>query len=201
MAAVPTTESLLQALERDAPEATVQWLRAALDNDRVTQASFLTAYAGAGRRFGDQAERARTCLLLHACARLPAEQHAALVRDVFRTGDNAERVALLRALPWMPTPERFVETAIEACRSHVQDVFEAIACDNPYPATHFPDLNFQQLVMKTLFTSAPLSRVIGYRARITDELQRMVKDYAAERTAAGRSVPEDVALILQGGTP
>jgi hypothetical protein len=200
MAAADTTASLLLTLEREAPEAACQWLRNVLQNETFTHASFLNAYASTGRRFGSYAERARTCLLLHACDRLPAEQHTTLIRDVFRTGDNAERSALLRALSLLPAPERFVETAIEACRSHVQDVFEAIACDNPYPATHFPDLHFQQMVMKALFTSAPLARVIAYRTRITDELQRMVKDYAAERTAAGRTVPDDVALILQGAT-
>lgn len=198
MAAETTTATLLHALERDAPATTVQWLRAILESNTFTTPAFLNAYAGAGRRFGEKAPQARACLLLHACERLAPDQHAALVRDVFRTGDNAERVVLLKWLSSLPAPERFLDTAIEACRSHVQDVFEAIACDNPYPAAHFPDLNFHQLVMKALFTSAPLPRVIGYRTRITAELQRMVKDYAAERTAAGRTVPDDVALILQG---
>jgi hypothetical protein len=194
-------QALTHALLTIASDGARQWLQGLLDSTALDENRIGNAYAAAKRHFGEDAPRARTLLLLLACERLAADAHARLVRDLFRRGDNDERIALLRSLHHLPQSERFVETAIEACRSHVQDVFEAIACDNPYPAASFPDLNFQQLVMKALFTGAPLSRVIGYQTRITDELKRMVTDYAAERTAAGRVVPDDVALILQGVAP
>lgn len=199
MSAASPIESALRTLETHAPEPAFSWLQAALQRDPTKPfqtAPFLIAYAGAGRRFGSLADQARACLLMHAVTRLPHEQHVTLVRDVFRQGDNRERIALLQCLSHLPEPERFLETAIEACRTHVQDVFEAIACDNPYAAAHFPDLNFQQLVMKALFTQAPLTRVLGWRERVTSELQRMARDFADERSAAGRDVPTDVTLIL-----
>jgi hypothetical protein len=71
-------------------------------------------------------------------------------------------------------------------------VFEAIACENPYPAAHFPELNFNQMVLKALFTGVALERVIGLDGRVTPELARMANDYASERRAAGRSVPADI---------
>lgn len=138
---------------------------------------------------------ARAALLRAVCAVLPASEHVAVATDVFRKGDNGERIALLRTLPLLPEPVRFCELAIDACRTHVLDVFAAIACDNPYPARHFPEPNFNQLVIKTLFVELPLARVHGWRERGNPELVRMAGDYEAERRAAGRTVPADIALI------
>jgi hypothetical protein len=122
-------------------------------------------------------------------------EHVPLATEVFRKGDNAERVALLRALSLLPQPERFVPLAVEACRTHVLDVFAAIACDNPLPAAAFPELHFNQLVIKALFLELPLERVLGWRTRCNPELVRIAGDYEAERRAAGRIVPADIALI------
>jgi hypothetical protein len=134
----------------------------------------------------------RVALLVNA-AHEPA--FVGLVTEVFRAGDSEERRAVLRALPVLPGPERFVELAIDACRTNVVPIFEAIAAENPYPARHFPDLHFHQLVLKAVFLGVRLPRVLGLAARVDPELARMADDYAAERRAAGRSVPEDLALL------
>jgi hypothetical protein len=147
------------------------------------------------------ADVARAALLLRACAAVPHGEHVAIATEAFRKGDSAERAALLRSLPLLPSPERFVELAVEACRTHVLDVFAAIACDNPFPARHFPQLNFNQLVIKTLFVELPLARVVGWRDRVNPELVRMASDYEAERRAAGRVVPSDIALIQAAEEP
>ncbi len=138
----------------------------------------------------------RVALWRHATQCLPAPEHPAFIDETYRRGDNHERQALLRALAWLPDPPRFLATAVEACRSSVQTVFEAIARDNPYPHRHFPEPVFNQMVLKALFTGAPLGRVRGLRDRVTPDLTRMVADYAQERRAAGRPVPPDAALIL-----
>ncbi|MEY4546132.1 MAG: hypothetical protein RL685_2327 [Pseudomonadota bacterium] len=190
--------------------------------ERIAQldaVGFAAAHAGAGRRLGGQdceltsTERAklqaaglllperwplsavgRAALALELCARLaPAAHEVALVKQ-FRTGDNGEREAILRSLSLLPDAARFVELAIDACRSHVQSVFDAIACENPYPAAFFPDHNFNQLVLKAFFTGVPVKRIVGLEARRTPELARMAHAYASERRAAGRSVPDDLGL-------
>jgi hypothetical protein len=81
----------------------------------------------------------------------------------------------------------------------VETVFRAIACDNPYPAAHFPEASFNQMVLKAVFVGAPVSRIVGLSRRATPELRRMAEDYASERRAAGRAVPEDVTLVLSTG--
>ena len=140
---------------------------------------------------------ARVALLIRTLEFLPADGHAEFVRDVYLRGDFREQAAVLRSLILLPRPERFVDMAIAACRTDGLDVFEAIACENPYPASHFPAPNFNQLVIKALFMGVALARVVGVSERNTRELRRMARDFASERRAAGRPVPADVDLVLQ----
>jgi hypothetical protein len=140
-------------------------------------------------------ELGRVALLVAAAAHWPEPELEALVEECYRQGDGAERQAVLRALPLLPAPERFLVIAVDACRSHIQPLFEAIACENPYPARHFPELNFNQMVLKALFTGVALERIIGCDGRVTPELSRMAADYASERRAAGRSVPPDIGRL------
>lgn len=180
---------------------------------------FAAAHAGAGRRLGGRdceltsTERAtlqaaglllperwplsavgRAALSLELSARLAPAAHEATLVKQFRTGDNGEREAILHSLSLLPDPGRFVELAIDACRSHVQSVFDAIACENPYPAAFFPDHNFNQLVLKAFFTGVQVKRIVGLAARRTPELARMARAYESERRAAGRGVPDDLGL-------
>lgn len=141
-------------------------------------------------------ELGRVALLVTAAARWPEPEVEVLVAECYHRGDNRERQAVLRALALLPTPERFLAIGVDACRSHVQPLFEAIACENPYPARHFPELNFNQMVLKVLFTGVALDRVVGLQARVTPELQRMAADYASERRAAGRSIPPDIWRLI-----
>lgn len=98
-------------------------------------------------------------------------------------------------MPLLTAPERFRAIAIDACRTNILSLFEAIACDNPFPARAFPDLQFNQLVLKALSNSIPLSRIVGLDRRANAELARMADAYASERAAAGRAVPADIRLV------
>ncbi len=140
-------------------------------------------------------ELGRITLLVAAAGGRSDADVETLVEACYRQGDGRERQAVLRGLPLLPAPERFVPLAVEACRSHVQPLFEAVACENPYPAAHFPELNFNQMVLKALFTGVALERIVGLEARVTPELARMAAAYASERRAAGRSVPPDIGRL------
>jgi hypothetical protein len=212
--------SLETVLTARLPEEAASWFRQALHKVRAkgeATDAFLIMWSGAGRRLGQAPigspaddekklpffptgwgadEFGRVLLLQGALgARLP-EAHAALVNELYATGDLRERQAVLRALPHLPAPERFVAVAVEAVRNHATPILEAIACDNAFPARHFPEEAFNQLVLKCLFCEVPLARVVDLARRVTPELRRMVESYASERRAAGRSVPADIALVL-----
>ena len=141
-------------------------------------------------------EFGRAALLLLALDRLPAGEQVEFIDELFMRGDNREREALLRALSILPNQGRFLATAVEACRANVQTVFEAIACENPYPGCYFPESNFNQMVLKAIFTGVSLQRIVGLPDRITPALKGMASDHIKERTAAGRPVHEDIALIM-----
>ena len=140
-------------------------------------------------------EAARAFLLLAASARVPTDEQVAWIDGTYRAGALRERTALLRTLPLLPEPVRFLPIALDACRTSTQPIFEAIACENPYPAEHFSDASFAQLAMKAVFTGVALARILGLVSRRTPELARMAHDYAAERRAAGREVPADLTLL------
>jgi hypothetical protein len=117
--------------------------------------------------------------------------------ECFEQGDAGEQQSWLRAIALWPEANGFLATAIDACRTNIVPVFEALACENPYPSQYFPERNFNQVVLKAMFNSIALERIVGLKSRLNPELSRMARDYAAERTAAGRSVPADLGLALQ----
>lgn len=139
---------------------------------------------------------ARVLLALIALSRLPMHAHVAYVRQLFLKGDGDERRALLQGLVLLPEPIRFTDLAIEACRSSVRWVFDAIAADNTFPARWFPDAAFHQLVLKALSVGLPIERMVGLDERFTFNLGRMVTEYASERRAAGRAVSPDTQALL-----
>ncbi len=140
-------------------------------------------------------ELARVILARAIVASAP-EDGARSLRTLYVEGDNDERAAVLKALPLLEDGRAFVSIAQEGCRSNVKTVFEAIACDNPFPARHFGERAFCPMVLKAVFLGTRVARVEGLRERTTGELVRMARDYAAERRAAGRAVPEDVLDLL-----
>jgi hypothetical protein len=129
-----------------------------------------------------------------------AEDPPAAVRQLFTIGDNDERAAVLRALPLLPAPTSFVPLASEACRTNVKTVFEALACENPFPSRYLGEAAFCQLVLKAVFLGTPVARIEGLAERTTAELRRMARGYASERLAAGRTVPDDIHALLGGAS-
>lgn len=141
-------------------------------------------------------ECGRVVLLAQASARFGAGKFTELVEGCYSQGGTRERQGVVRSLGFLPRTDRLLQIGLDACRTHVQPLFEAIACENRFPGEAFPKASFNHLVLKALCTEVRLSRIVGLGARLTSELQRMVGDYVDERRAAGRTVPSDVAVIL-----
>lgn len=135
-------------------------------------------------------------VLLLSSPDLDEDGFPAVFEQCFRFADHGESCALYRALPLLPRGERFVWRAREGCRTNMRTVFEALACDSPYPAEHFDDLSWRQLVIKAVFIDAPLSRIESFDTRLSPELARMALDLADERRSAGRDVPPQLWLCL-----
>jgi hypothetical protein len=135
-------------------------------------------------------------LLARAEAAPDPDVFAADAITCYEQGDTGEHVSWLRSISLLPCGEALLSTAIDACRTNITPVFEAIACENPYPARHFPERNFNQLVLKSLFKGVSLARIVGLPSRLNPDLSRMALDYARERAVAGRPVPADISLVV-----
>ncbi len=110
--------------------------------------------------------------------------------------DVGELCALYRAMCFLPRPADYVWQAGEGCRSNMNEVFEAIACDNPFPAAYFDDVAWRALVVKAVFIGAPLWRVHGLDGRLSEELAHVALDLADERRSAGRLLQPELWLCI-----
>lgn len=198
------------------PDAVRPWFETTVVDEAMTDGErFDLAFAAAPRRLGripvvvDDAERsrlrvfgtgptpdgwrldelARVAWLVGAGEILAPEALERRVEATWRRGDSLVAQAVLRALPLLPRPDRFLTVALEGSRSSLRPVFEALVCDNPYPATQFHEVHFNDIVMKALAADIAPERIVGIHARLNGELLRLTRAHVALRRASGRSVP------------
>lgn len=118
-----------------------------------------------------------------------AKPFAERFRTLCASGDVAELVALYRGLPFYPDAAALEPQVGEGLRSNMRAVFEAIAHHNPYPRAYFDEHRWNHMVLKALFIGSALAPIQGLDERANADLARMMRDFAHERWAAGRSVP------------
>ncbi|MGV9498721.1 EboA domain-containing protein [Streptomyces sp. NPDC003642] len=194
---LPSLTDLRRRLTTDLDQAARTWLEHALDEAAAHPgihgpiSAWELRLAEAGRRCGAAHADAARVLILHA-ARAGAD---ALSRVYFQ-GTADERRAVLHALPHLVSGPAALPLVEDALRTNDTRLLGAAV--GPYAARHLDAHSWRHAVLKCLFTGVPVDHVadLPRRARGDGELARMVGDYAAERTAAGRSVPEDLYRVL-----
>lgn len=135
----------------------------------------------------------RAILILETAHKEPV---TGIVPILYRAGDETERISMTRALSLFDDGPTLKLVALETGRINSAALFSALALGNPYPAAHYTDPEFNQLVLKSLFMGLPIERVVRLEERVNRELSRMCEDYYDERTAAGRAVPADIWLAI-----
>jgi hypothetical protein len=164
-----------------------------LDPDALSTANRLCP--GWDPRAWSLEQAARSLLLLH----LPQTDAAKVsywFEQLFTTSGLQELIALHQTLPLLPHPERYRFWADEGIRSHMTGVFNAIALNNPYPAWHFDQAAWNQLILKTIFIDSPLHPIYGLDDRANPTLARMLVDYVHERWAAKRRVTPEIWRLI-----
>ncbi|MDI3406682.1 EboA domain-containing protein [Streptomyces cavernicola] len=168
---------------------------ASLDEASVEQqpapALWELRFAEAGRRCGAaHADTARVLLLQAAQADL------ATVTRLYRQGTADERRAVLLSLPPLVHGPQALPLTEDALRTN--DPRLVAAAVGPYAAEHLDAHGWRHAILKCLFIGVPVAAVAALRTRARGdaELARMLGDYAAERTAAGRPVPDDLHRVL-----
>ncbi|RIV38059.1 EboA domain-containing protein [Micromonospora radicis] len=190
------TPDELRAALRGVPDP--DWLAAALHAVAAEPTTIARYFPAVGRRCGRAdlpdlpgwtADEAARALLL---ASLPAG-HAEQAETLYRTGDAAERRGVLKALPLLPIGAAGVPLLHDALRTN--DTRLVAAALGPY-ARHLDPPAWRQAVLKCVFTGVPLAAVADLDTRADGELAAMLAGLAAERQAAGRSMPEDATALL-----
>lgn len=219
-------KKLLEILQRSASPEAMDWLgkECAAQRADFVQRSFYYAFSGVSRRFDkkgglelrdgdagqldgevpgfmvegwDQFRLGRVILLL-VLAEQSGEVFAETLEKLLGTADLRERVAIYSSLPLLPRGEQLVEMATEGLRTNIVDVFDSIALGNPYPAKYFSDEAWNQMVLKALFISRPVYRIVGIDGRVNPSLAASMSDLAHERWAAGRWVSPELWRSCQG---
>ncbi|MCO7274541.1 MULTISPECIES: EboA domain-containing protein [Cellulosimicrobium] len=130
---------------------------------------------------------------------------AARLADLYQHGDTAERRGVLRGLDALTARGALAgdaapsvvavgrDLAADALRTNDQSLVAAAV--GPFAAAHLDQHAWRHAVLKLVFMGVSLDAVAGLDDRADDELARMARDFAAERRAAGRVVPDDVARL------
>lgn len=178
----------LHALRTALEDRARDWLERALSEPDTLELSF----AAAGRACGPaHATGVRVALL---AAHGPDGER---LGRLYQHGTAAERLAVLRALPELPLGTDGLPLVHDALRTNdPRLVAEALG---RYGARYLTPHDWRQAVLKCLFTGIPLTEVYGLARRCAGdaELARMLRDFADERTAAGRPVPDDLHHALE----
>ena len=174
--------------------------RAAVAADGEALLLLFPAAARHARAEGRDGEAVRAVLL--AALRGPAADVARIVTTVYQRGDAAEKHAVLAALPVLDRATSLRDAIGDALVPLLRDALRTndtrlvSAALGRYAADHLDDPSWRQGVVKAIFMGIALDGVADLDERADDELRRMVRDFAAERRAAGREVPADALRLL-----
>ena len=135
----------------------------------------------------NQLELSRLYLLISALES-DFDFYAPKVAKIIELADRSELVTFLKYLVLLPQAEHFKSAAVEALRTNITPVFEAISMHNPYPAQYFNDQQWNQMYLKAAFMQLELGDIVNVESRANAELARIISDYAHERWAASRDI-------------
>jgi hypothetical protein len=141
-------------------------------------------------------DRVVRVLLLTNVQNTSEEDYCQTIETLFETAEINEAVALYTALPYLQYPEKWLYRATEAVRSNIGSVFDAIAFHNSYPAKHFSESAWNQLVLKCIFNDKPIHLIKDLDERANQNLANILSDFAHERWAAHRTIPPQVWRLV-----
>jgi hypothetical protein len=110
------------------------------------------------------------------------------VANIIQIADTGELETFLKYLVLLPNPQEYKQAAVEALRTNIAIIFDAISLNNPYPAKYFNDQQWNQMYLKAAFMERDLSQIASVAERANADLVRIISDYAHERWAASRKI-------------
>lgn len=110
------------------------------------------------------------------------------VSNIIQIADTTELETFLKYLILLPNSEVYKHVAIDALRTNITPIFDAISLNNPYPALYFDDQQWNQMYLKAAFMQRDISAIVDIDKRANKELTRIISDFAHERWAASRDI-------------
>ncbi|MER3376550.1 MAG: EboA domain-containing protein [Allomuricauda sp.] len=110
------------------------------------------------------------------------------VQQLIQVADKTELETFLKYLVLLPEPESFKFAAVEALRTNIATVFNAISQYNPYPSQYFTTAEWNQMYLKAAFMQQDLKKIPKVEKMANKDLARIISDYAHERWAASRVI-------------
>lgn len=125
------------------------------------------------------------------------------VQQLIQVADKTELETFLKYLVLLPEPKSFKFAAVEALRTNIATVFNAISQYNPYPSEYFTSAEWNQMYLKAAFMQQDLKKIPEIEKMANKDLTRIISDYAHERWAASRDVDpmfwRPVSDFVEGG--
>ena len=209
-------ERLIEILGKTSPPKALAWLQQTVDEQGKSfqQRPFYYAFSGVSRRFDKKATtdagdgqltflskkapgftvagwdefRLARVILLTVLAEQKKDIFLENLKALIGTADLREQVAIFSAFPLLPHPAALVEFATDGLRSNIIDIFDSISLNNPFASENFTDEAWNQMVLKAIFITRPLYRIVGHGERTNLALAEAISDLAHERWAAGRTI-------------
>lgn len=126
--------------------------------------------------------------LLVAVLNADREFFTSKVANLIQVADKRELETFLKYLVLLPAAGAYRQVGVEALRTNIASVFDAISLKNPYPARFFNDQQWNQMYLKAAFMERDLSLIEAVEERANSDLARIISDYAHERWAASRTI-------------
>ncbi|MEO0448340.1 MAG: EboA domain-containing protein [Verrucomicrobiota bacterium] len=188
------TPAFSDEFEKRAPAEAKAWLQDVLKDLGQTfhQRRFYYAFSGSSRHVPRECDELARSLLLLLLSEQPRLVYQEALEALLGAADLREAAAIYRTFPYLPDPEFLVPLARDGLRTNITSVFDALAHDNPFPADHFDEEGWNQMVLKCFFTDRPTHPILGIDERANESLALALSNYAHERWAAGRPVRPDL---------
>ena len=142
----------------------------------------------------DRAARSWLLATLSANTSMPFKQ----LFSYYESGDTETRIATLLAMNLVDDPDidQGMRLIHDAGRTYLDELMDAAWCNHPFAAHHMSDVEYRKAVLKALFCDVEISGFLRLDERADAELAISLRDFADEREAAGRPVPDVLWPVL-----
>ena len=118
--------------------------------------------------------------------------------EFYDNGDTETRIAAILAINLVDDEQvsKGLDLIHDAGRTYLDELMDAAWCNHPFTATHMNDAEYRKAVLKALFCDISIDGFMKLSERADVELAKSLRDFADEREAANRPVPDVLWPVL-----